>query len=107
MGDNLLKDVASTLQELQVKDMEIYRVGGDEFMIISPNLPQAEFEALKAAFLENAERPGRAHFALGGCHSDEVDDIRKAMQKADARMYEVKAEYYKRHPEYEWHSKPL
>ncbi len=107
VGDNLLKDVASTLQELRVKDMEIYRVGGDEFMIISPNLSHAEFETLEASFLENAERPGRAHFALGGCHSDEVDDIRKAMQKADARMYEVKAEYYQRHPEYEWHSKPL
>jgi hypothetical protein len=29
------------------------------------------------------------------------------MQKADARMYEEKEEYYSRHPEYEWHSKPV
>ena len=34
------------------------------------------------------------------------EDIRRAIQKADARMYEVKEEYYSRHPEYEWHKKP-
>lgn len=41
------------------------------------------------------------------CHSDENDDVHRTMQKADARMYEVKEEYYSRHPEYEWHSKPV
>ena len=34
------------------------------------------------------------------------EDIRRAMQKADARMYEVKEEYCSGHPEYEWHKKP-
>ena len=106
-GDELLKDVASTLKELCGKNVEIYRVGGDEFMIIAQDMTEDEFEALKEVLILHSERPDRAHFAIGGCHSVEAEDIRKAMQKADARMYERKAEYYTRHPEYEWHSKPI
>ncbi|MCR4556774.1 MAG: GGDEF domain-containing protein [Saccharofermentans sp.] len=104
-GDNLLKDVAATLKELKGKNIEIYRVGGDEFLIITPGMSPAEFLKLEKEFMNNCERPNRAHFAVGSCHSDEHDDIRKAMQKADSRMYEVKEKYYSRHPEYEWHNK--
>ena len=106
-GDNLLKDVASALKELDNSKMEIYRVGGDEFLIILPETTPAEFLRLENELKANCERPNRAHFAVGSCHSDENDDVRKAMQKADARMYEVKEEYYSRHPEYEWHNKPV
>ena len=62
-----------------------------------------EFEKLRETLLQNAERPGKAHFAVGSCFSEEVNDVRKAMQKADARMYEDKAAYYTKHPEYVWH----
>ena len=31
----------------------------------------------------------------------------RMLQRADARMYEVKEEYYSRHPEYVWHQKPV
>ena len=104
-GDNLLKDVASTLNELKSPNNEVYRIGGDEFMIIAVNTSCDAFEKVQDILLENCERVGRAHFAVGSCHSEENSDILKAMQKADARMYERKAEYYLRHPEYEWHSK--
>ena len=104
-GDNLLKDVALVLKELKSEKNEIYRVGGDEFLLIAVDTDRDEFEKTEKYLLENSERNGRAHFAVGSCHSDEKSDIRKAMQKADARMYEHKAEYYLRHPEYEWHSK--
>jgi diguanylate cyclase (GGDEF)-like protein len=106
-GDNLLKDVASALKELNSKKIEIYRVGGDEFLIITPGTSSADFIRMEEDLKKNCERPNRAHFAVGSCHSAEHDDIRKAMQIADARMYEVKEEYYSRHPEYEWHSKPV
>jgi diguanylate cyclase (GGDEF)-like protein len=106
-GDNLLKDVALTLKELEGDNIEIYRVGGDEFLIIAPKTSPAEFLKLEEELKSKCELPNRAHFAVGSCHSDENDDVRKAMQKADARMYEVKEEYYSRHPEYEWHSKPV
>ena len=106
-GDRLLKDVASALQEIKSEKIEIYRVGGDEFLIIAPDTTIDEFESLKEQLIAKSERPERAHFAYGACHSTEYDDVRRAMQIADARMYEVKEEYYSRHPEYEWHNKPV
>ena len=102
-GDNLLRDVASTLQELKGDNIEIYRVGGDEFMIIASDIAGDAFEELRKELLEKAERPERAHFAIGVCHSEEGMDILKAMQTADARMYESKADYYSRHPEFLYH----
>lgn len=106
-GDHLLTDVASTLKELECENKEIYRVGGDEFLIITPNTSKEKFDLFKVRLIKNSERPGRAHFAMGACHSSEYGDVRRAMQIADARMYEVKEEYYSRHPEYEWHNKPV
>ncbi len=104
-GDNLLKDAAATLNELSNDRTEIYRVGGDEFLVIATDITRDEFDKFTASLNERAERPGRAHFAVGACHSDEAGNIIKAMQTADGRMYDVKAEYYSRHPEYKWRGK--
>ena len=107
-GDDLLKDVAATLKDLGDDKLEVYRVGGDEFMVIATDTNKEEFAKLKEILVNNCERPNRAHFAVGACHSEDVDgSIIKAMQSADAIMYEVKEEYYSRHPEYEWHNKPV
>lgn len=107
IGDALLKDVAAILNQYKTETSEIYRVGGDEFMIITPGINREDFEKYAETLRENSELSDRAHFALGACHSDETEeeDVRKAMQKADARMYEVKAKYYFKHPELEWHNK--
>jgi diguanylate cyclase (GGDEF)-like protein len=107
-GDDLLRDVAATLKDLGDDKLEVYRVGGDEFMVIATDTDKEDFAKLKEILVNNCERPNRAHFAVGACHSDDVDgSIIKAMQTADATMYEVKEEYYSRHPEYEWHNKPV
>ena len=98
-GDDLLKAVAMTLSELSDDDCEIYRVGGDEFLIIAARYPLERFEKLKKTLIDNSELPGKAHFAVGACHSTETSDILKAMQKADARMYTEKEAYYLRHSE--------
>ncbi|MCR4776241.1 MAG: GGDEF domain-containing protein [Saccharofermentans sp.] len=103
-GDNLLKDVAAILNGLMMPGSDIYRVGGDEFMVIVSKTVRADFERFSRSLLDNSELPGRAHFAVGSCHSDDADDVIKAMQRADADMYVVKAEYYSRHPEMDWHN---
>ena len=81
-GDTLLKDVADTLKEI-FPEYEIYRVGGDEFLVITPGCLKSTFETKRA----------KLH---------ETQNIRRAMQLADGRMYAAKEEYYKRHPEYAW-----
>ena len=103
-GDNLLKDVAYTLKDI-FNNYEVYRVGGDEFLVICTSIAKDDFAKLENELCSTAERPNRAHYAIGSCFSDEATethDIRKAMQYADVRMYTNKEAYYKRHPEYEW-----
>ena len=103
-GDELLKDVAVTLSEI-FQDYEVYRVGGDEFLVITPEVSAEEFEKLETELRSKAEREGHAHYAVGACHYSEVSSIRTAMQTADGRMYENKKAYYQRHPEYAWDRK--
>jgi diguanylate cyclase (GGDEF)-like protein len=103
-GDELLKDVSKTLVEI-FRGHEIYRVGGDEFLVITPETSAEDFGKLEADLRSKAEREGHSHYAVGSCHSSEVSDIRTAMQTADGRMYANKKDYYGRHPEYAWDRK--
>ena len=100
-GDNLLKDVAVTLKE-HFTEGEVYRVGGDEFMVIVEKVNREEFDRLDESLRNDSERPGRAHYAVGSSFSGETHNIKRSMQLADTRMYENKQAYYARHPECVW-----
>ena len=50
------------------------------------------------------EDDNNRYFVVGACNSTETGDILKAMQRADARMYAVKEDYYMRHSKCELHS---
>ena len=100
-GDSLLKDMAHTLEEF-FPGKEVYRVGGDEFLVIATKITREEFDDYNRILRENTERENRAHYAFGSAFSQDIPDIRKAMQYADKTMYDDKEQYYKRHPEYEW-----
>ncbi|MBO4781584.1 MAG: GGDEF domain-containing protein, partial [Lachnospiraceae bacterium] len=96
-GDRLLKRAANVLNEVFSED-EIYRAGGDEFMIIALNTSQKEMED-KIATLRNVSEDNNVSFAVGLCFDDTKLDIRKDMHIADERMYDDKDEYYEAHPE--------
>ena len=100
-GDALLKDVSATLCEI-FKGHEIYRVGGDEFLVITIGINRERFEALEKELIAKSDRPDHAKYAYGSYYCGDIPDVRKAMQIADARMYENKEEFYKSHPELEW-----
>ncbi len=100
-GDGLLKDMALTLQEF-FPGKEVYRIGGDEFLVIATNITREQFDEYNRVLRANTERKNRAHYAFGSSYSEDIPDIRKAMQHADKAMYDDKELYYKRHPEYEW-----
>ena len=100
-GDELLKDVSKTLCEI-FSDQEIYRVGGDEFLVMAIGITQDEFKELEEELQANAERPDHAKYAYGSYYCGDSKEIRKAMQIADSKMYENKEAFYKRHPELEW-----
>lgn len=96
-GDRLLKRAANVLAEVFTEE-EIYRAGGDEFMILALNTSEKEMED-KIATLRNVSEDNNVSFAVGLSFDDTKLDIRKNMHIADERMYDDKDEYYREHPE--------
>lgn len=97
-GDQLLKTAASILRGIFF-DGEVYRAGGDEFMIITAPTDEKSLEKRVDRLKEQAESTDSVHFAIGICMVTKGEDIRTAMRLADERMYKDKNEYYTLHPE--------
>ena len=98
-GDKLLKDAAALLKE-NFKDADIYRVGGDEFLIIVENKKEEEFNALIDNIRKLSDESDRIKFAIGSCFVDASFEVRKALHIADENMYKEKEKFYENHPEY-------
>ncbi len=95
-GDKMLRTAASILQGV-FRDGEVYRAGGDEFMVLVPVIEEDELQnrVAKVHFLSGKTEEVR--FSIGVCYGK--NDIRKAMRLADERMYADKSVYYEAHPE--------
>lgn len=97
-GDLLLKQAALTLQKV-FTGCEIYRAGGDEFVIIAIGLSERELASRVRLLQANSELPESVSFAVGFYYDESSGDIRRAMRAADERMYENKHDFYQHHPE--------
>lgn len=96
-GDKVLQESAQKMREV-FGDAEYYRIGGDEFVILSNNISSDLFadrvKQLKQCF--HADQNCKA--AIGSCWTETVEDIGRIVGDADSRMYEDKKDYYRRHP---------
>ena len=97
-GDKLLQNAAWILKET-FSDGEVYRAGGDEFLVIALDKTKEDIDNRIQKLHEKSEIPGNVSFSMGYYYDDEGCDIRKAMHEADVRMYEDKKQFYARHPE--------
>ena len=97
-GDRFLKKASAVLRQVFVDD-EIYRAGGDEFMVLTVNDDKEEFERKVQQVRSISEAQTRVSFAIGSCFDDSELDIRKALRKADEDMYKDKRKYYDEHPD--------
>lgn len=96
-GDLLLKDAALTLQK-HFPDYEIYRAGGDEFMVLAMEPDRSALAQKVARFKAATSAPEGVCFAAGwSCGT--AGAVRKALQNADTAMYADKEQFYHRHPE--------
>ena len=96
-GDALLKSAAAILRAA-FPEADVFRAGGDEFLILALGMDAAELEARRSR-LAQAEQAEDVHFAVGTAILSDGGDIRTAMHLADERMYTDKSEYYLKHPE--------
>ncbi len=97
-GDEALKEAAHILSDV-FYDGEVYRVGGDEFMVIACNMDPDTVNNRVKDLVEKANKSEAVRFAVGVSLSEDEPDILKAMRVADKRMYEDKKRYYEEHPE--------
>ncbi len=97
-GDRLLRRAASLLK-IAFGDYEIYRAGGDEFVVLCPDVTEVALEAMTAQLRALADNTSDVSFAVGTVFCSGEYDVRNAMQMADERMYRDKEEYYRLHPE--------
>ncbi len=96
-GDLLLKKAAHILSGVFF-DANVYRAGGDEFMILASGMDE---EKLKERIKKAEERSARENvsISIGTYVMQEGEDIRTAMRVADERMYADKNAYYERNPD--------
>jgi len=97
-GDNLLKEASRILKE-KFENGEVYRAGGDEFLVIVLDQPKEFIETKVQELREDSKKPGNVSFSLGFYYDEKGEDIRTAMHEADVRMYEDKKQFYAHFPD--------
>ncbi|WP_191015811.1 sensor domain-containing diguanylate cyclase [Treponema zioleckii] len=97
-GDRLLKDAAEVLKK-HFENQEVYRSGGDEFIVIYPRCKKADFDKKVEKLRAEVGYGAKVCFAIGSDWSDGSKDLRLCMHLADEAMYADKREFYKLHPD--------
>ena len=93
-GDILIKRAANVLIGV-FHNNDIYRVGGDEFVIILKDVEKEKIDK----YIDNIHRKAKLNdvsFAVGYAMSNNAKDIEKLLTEADAKMYEDKRKFYKK-----------
>ncbi|WP_298532189.1 sensor domain-containing diguanylate cyclase [uncultured Ruminococcus sp.] len=97
-GDKLLTKAAALLK-IAFSDYDIYRAGGDEFVVLCPNAAEKRLVEMVSQLRRLADNTADVNFAVGIEYCTGSYDIYRAMQEADGKMYRDKAEFYRLHPE--------
>lgn len=92
-GDALLVRACECLKHV-FPEKEIYRIGGDEFLVLSSETEESSF-LQKVKMLRDAMKEYSAEMSVGAVWKETVTDMDAVMKEADEIMYEEKREYYK------------
>lgn len=96
-GDRLLIQAGELLGKVFYHD-DIFRTGGDEFIVITDGISQETFERKMQRLRRDAEKNGLS-FAVGSFWSDGSAEIKSAFRHADEMMYADKKAFYEQYPE--------
>ena len=93
-GDRILKETGGLLADV-FGARRCYRYGGDEFLVIVPDIPEAEFQHKLDAMMRarpSIDASTRVGFSVGCTHAriDASDRLRNLISSADERMYQAK-----------------
>jgi len=97
-GDRLLIQAGEILKKVFYQD-DLFRTGGDEFIVISGDISRDTFERKLQRLRCDIEKNSGVSFAIGECWSDGSTDVISAFRLADEKMYADKKAFYDRNPE--------
>lgn len=91
-GDHMIQTFANILIETFSKDY-VYRISGDEFVVVIPNIDKAEFQRrMKSVLVRVYDYDDIA--SVGYIWKESVSDIRRRASQAEQLMYVEKRRYY-------------
>lgn len=97
-GDKALKTVADVMRDHHGRGGKVYRVGGDEFMIVYTGASESEIQSAVATMRKKmSETPYTC--AFGYAMKEPNGDVADAIRESDKRMYADKAELKKKRSE--------
>lgn len=97
-GDKLLCDFADLLVTTFRKD-DVFRISGDEFIVLLPHMPYEVFEIKKRKLIEKLGIMEYPIASLGFEYGMEAE-VHHLIEMAEKEMYEDKKQFYKRYPMY-------
>lgn len=92
-GDAAICQTAQILRECFHKG-KLFRLGGDEFILLCENASRQEFEHMAAAARQRLHKNGRERVALGTVWQRAPLDLEELCRRADEYMYQEKQRYY-------------
>ena len=94
-GDQVLRDSAEILV-VQFGRERVYRAGGDEFVVIVPDITQKEFHAAYEVLAMKMREQKINQFSSGAYWYSDSSGVEEALRIADRQMYEQKRLFYER-----------
>ena len=91
-GDALIVRASESLKS-NFRKKDIYRVGGDEFLVLCKDISQEIFLSKVEALREDMKK-NNAMMSLGAIWRESIDDADALIAEADDIMYEEKRAYY-------------
>lgn len=96
-GDLLLKRAARLL-ELLFGQGKVYRIGGDEFLVLTNKYNEKEFQERVTALRVQAKFVDIS-MSVGSRYIKNSASLHEEMRKADMEMYDAKHDYYRNNPQ--------
>ena len=92
-GDAMIVETGKVFASVFKKKYS-YRIGGDEFIAIIPDIDEDIFKVMVEKLIQ---KTNKVSVAVGWVWEEDSKNIRAAIRKADEAMYDSKADYYKTH----------
>ena len=95
-GDRIIRSAAMILQKV-FPDSDVFRAGGDEFMLIVQGTEEAQIAEKIEEVRAMVARVKGLSLAIGSFVAEDSNEILQAMRVADQEMYADKKAYYETH----------